>query len=53
MRLLQDLSASAVFSAAEIRDRLFGNLSLFSGNQPQHDDQTIVVVKGVVRPSLP
>lgn len=49
-RLMHELSAHASRSAGQIRDHLFADLAAFSSDQPQHDDQTIVVVKAVEMP---
>ena len=52
-RLKLELSTYASHDAGEIRDRLFADLAAFCSDQPQLDDQTIVVVKAVDAGSRP
>jgi phosphoserine phosphatase RsbU/P len=44
-QLLSLLQYHAKLSATEIRSRILERVSLFAGSVPQHDDQTLVVVK--------
>jgi sigma-B regulation protein RsbU (phosphoserine phosphatase) len=44
-QLLDLLRCNAVLTAAEIRGRILETVSTFAGSVPQHDDQTLVVVK--------
>ncbi|MEW6512315.1 MAG: SpoIIE family protein phosphatase [Bacteroidota bacterium] len=46
-RLISLLTASAPSGAAAIRDELLRAVRAFAGEAPQHDDETIVIVKGV------
>ena len=46
-RLMDLLSGRAGESAAAIRDAVIGELAAFSDGALQHDDETIVVIKGV------
>jgi serine phosphatase RsbU (regulator of sigma subunit) len=44
-RVMAVLGSSANSPAEGIRDELISSLRLFTGNEEQHDDQTVVVVK--------
>jgi serine phosphatase RsbU (regulator of sigma subunit) len=44
-QLLELLQRHAALSAEEIRSRILDQVSTFAGSVPQHDDQTLVVVK--------
>ncbi len=44
-QLLDLLRCHADLSAGEIRSRILDRVSAFAGSEPQHDDQTLVVVK--------
>lgn len=46
-RLMSLLAVTAAAGAAAIRDALLGAIEAFAGNAAQHDDETIVVVKGI------
>lgn len=45
-RLLQIVDTHAGLTATEIASALFNAIDCFTGEQPQHDDQTLVVIKG-------
>ena len=44
-RLLEEMKCHAALAADEIRSRILERVSAFAGLVPQHDDQTLVVVK--------
>ncbi len=44
-QLLDLLRCHAELPAGEIRSRILDSVSAFAGSEPQHDDQTLVVVK--------
>jgi phosphoserine phosphatase RsbU/P len=46
-RLVHALRCTKNLSASEIRSRLLDEVKDFAGSTPQHDDQTVVVVKGM------
>ena len=46
-RLKEVLAGTAGEEAASIRDAVIGELARFAGGAAQHDDETIVVIKGV------
>jgi serine phosphatase RsbU (regulator of sigma subunit) len=46
-RLMRIVETNADLSASDLRDRIFSTLQLYCGDQPQLDDQTIVVVRAV------
>jgi sigma-B regulation protein RsbU (phosphoserine phosphatase) len=46
-RLVDILSGRAGENAGAIRDAIIGELAAFSNGAVQHDDETIVVIKGL------
>jgi sigma-B regulation protein RsbU (phosphoserine phosphatase) len=46
-RLEQFLAAAAHLPAAEIGRQVFREIERFTGERPQHDDQTLVILKGI------
>ncbi len=44
-RLMEEMKCHAALAADEIRSRILERVSAFAGLVPQHDDQTLVVVK--------
>jgi serine phosphatase RsbU (regulator of sigma subunit) len=46
-RMEEVLRSGAGASAGDVRDRLIAAVAAFAGEAPQHDDQTVVVVKAV------
>lgn len=46
-RLMRQIENAAARPVQEIAEELYAGVGRFAGNQPQEDDQTILVVKGV------
>lgn len=46
-RLLELIETHADLSAADMVNLLFNEIATFRGKQPQYDDQTVIVIKGV------
>jgi serine phosphatase RsbU (regulator of sigma subunit) len=48
-RLLTLVESLAALPAKEIAEKLFQQVQEFSGNRPQDDDQTLIVLKRVTK----